>query len=521
MPYRTPAVIKSTLETGDRPTEAQFADFVDSVHTEVIPVGNFASFDGVTDDSADIQAVINGSNPGDTLIFPPRTAIVENLEFLGHRKYVGYGTADGLFGTTLKLKAGSTGHIFVSDRWNQSAVELGRPVVISGIIFDGNKANAPSGGHAIILANYRGVVEWCPFINMTAAGDCIHMPDTYKDLTPYVQETVNTRIENCWFRGSCEGHSVYAGPQTGETTFSDGWMLNCLDRSLKSVTIYPSSGWLIQGNHPSNNTNGWKFYSGRGLILTDNYLDTITAVEPRVLVEDIGERPTIISDNYGNVGNADVIFDLKGNATDRCVAIVSTNVFSDTPVNDAVITRLTTGGDSIYVYLDNNDINFVERAIRKGGSNGADQHIRDAGNNSWNYLAAEPASITNGRRYAGQWWRNTDFASPRRNIFGWVNVADGNPGTNRAIPCFNDILPGGNTWNAPSIPVGGTASRTFTVTGAAIDNAVLLFPPVDLQGLQHSAYVDAVDSVTIVLNNNTAGAIDLASDFWNVLVFKR
>ena len=479
-----------------------------------------AVFDGVTDDSVAIQAAIDASIDGDTILFPQGIGVCENVVFKGRRRYLGFASPDGQQGTVLLLAPSSTGSIFVADRWNENDVTLGRPVVIDGIAFDGNSSNAPSGQHGIILCNYRPFVSRCVFRNLVE--DAIHMPDTYKDGTPFVQNAVNARIIDCWFDDTVLGYGVYAGPQTGETTYTDGWLLDCIDQSVKSVTIYPSSGWLIQGNHMSANTNGMYFFSGKAFRFIDNYLEGITTAEPLVTIDSIDEKGCIIARNQGKVGSATAIFSVKGGSVGQCECHITDNIFRDAQVPIGIEAALTTGtGNTLELYLSSNALDYTERFVRKNGANGADQNIYDNGNNSWSYLSAAPASVTNGFIYEGTFFRNNDFSgSAEQSIFGWVNTSQGNPGENRAVPMVRKLLRGGTTWDPGSIAAGGTETRSFTVTGAAIDDMIFVFPPVNLQGLIHSAYCDAADSVTIVLYNPTVGAIDLASDFWNVNVIR-
>lgn len=70
------------------------------------------------------------------------------------------------------------------------------------------------------------------------------------------------------------------------------------------------------------------------------------------------------------------------------------------------------------------------------------------------------------------------------------------------------------TWNPANLAPGAQTTTTVTVPGAVLgdnaDEATAGFS-LDLQGLQLSAYVSATDTVTVVLVNPTAGAINLAS----------
>jgi hypothetical protein len=49
------------------------------------------------------------------------------------------------------------------------------------------------------------------------------------------------------------------------------------------------------------------------------------------------------------------------------------------------------------------------------------------------------------------------------------------------------------------------------VAGAALGNFVAVSFGEDLQGLGATAYVSAANTVTVLLMNNTGGAVDLAS----------
>lgn len=72
-----------------------------------------------------------------------------------------------------------------------------------------------------------------------------------------------------------------------------------------------------------------------------------------------------------------------------------------------------------------------------------------------------------------------------------------------------------------SIGAGLQAVLTVVVTGAVAGDVVLLGPPAALEaGLSFCGYVSAADTVTVVVANNTAGAIDPAEASWRVSVLK-
>ena len=74
------------------------------------------------------------------------------------------------------------------------------------------------------------------------------------------------------------------------------------------------------------------------------------------------------------------------------------------------------------------------------------------------------------------------------------------------------------TYDAGSIADGDEEVGELTVTGAALGDYTLASITVDVADLAITAAVTAANTVTYQLNNNTGGAIDLASATVKVLV---
>lgn len=80
-------------------------------------------------------------------------------------------------------------------------------------------------------------------------------------------------------------------------------------------------------------------------------------------------------------------------------------------------------------------------------------------------------------------------------------------------------LEGSLVWDPGNLVDGaGETSSGITVTGAGFGDFVDVAAPYDLQGITATAYVSASNTVKIRLQNETGGAIDLASGTWRVRI---
>ena len=78
---------------------------------------------------------------------------------------------------------------------------------------------------------------------------------------------------------------------------------------------------------------------------------------------------------------------------------------------------------------------------------------------------------------------------------------------------------GSATWNPGSIAVGSFEAKDVTVTGAALGDYAIASFSLDVTDLQMSCNVTAANTVTVVLTNNTAAAVNLASGTVRALAF--
>lgn len=83
---------------------------------------------------------------------------------------------------------------------------------------------------------------------------------------------------------------------------------------------------------------------------------------------------------------------------------------------------------------------------------------------------------------------------------------------------FAGWLRASTTWDPASVAAGGSVSTTVAVPGARFGDAASATLGVNLSGLVLSAHVSANNTVTVVLANPTAGAVDLPSTTLRVRV---
>jgi len=82
------------------------------------------------------------------------------------------------------------------------------------------------------------------------------------------------------------------------------------------------------------------------------------------------------------------------------------------------------------------------------------------------------------------------------------------------------IIEASTTYDPPSLAAGEGVTTAVAVAGAALGDFARASFSVDLQGVTLTAWVSAVDAVSVRFQNATAGAVDLASGTLRVRVEK-
>lgn len=109
--------------------------------------------------------------------------------------------------------------------------------------------------------------------------------------------------------------------------------------------------------------------------------------------------------------------------------------------------------------------------------------------------------------------RAQQFAQPGADLdLGGVSV--------EAFPrwLFEQPLTGSATYDPPSLADGATTTTTITVNGARVGDVAEVSAPYSLSGIIATAYVNTPNVVTVLLNNESGGTVDLGSGTWRAAV---
>lgn len=253
--------------------------------------------DGVTNDTAAIQAAINGSSNGATIYFPAGVYLISSPIILQEdRAYVGAGTAfaganGGAVikqqdGANITGSSGLTG-LLVANAWATNATFCDNPIAIANIAIDGNKANNPSStACGIVLVNFNSGITSCLIDNVSTHG--ILLTDTTDDGTVVTNScaenwTILNKIDNPdasgIFQVSANGNSnqdgfcndnFISGTAGDGIRFARaaGWEFNrnhLYDIQQHGIYLPNSFGTLVQGNYLEdfgNEAGSGQFYNG-------------------------------------------------------------------------------------------------------------------------------------------------------------------------------------------------------------------------------------------------------------------
>lgn len=120
----------------------------------------------------------------------------------------------------------------------------------------------------------------------------------------------------------------------------------------------------------------------------------------------------------------------------------------------------------------------------------------------------------------------TDCADP--NGLAWMGLwSDGHVHSPKEVHYMNGLTENGGETGENAIQLEGFSvfdpnnlndgvgqTKAITAVGSRLGDYILIGPPYDLQGITHNAYVSVDGTISLRLQNETGGAIDLGSGVW-------
>jgi len=234
-----------------------------------------ATGDGSTDDTAAIQAAINGSSIGATIFFPLGTYIVSTTITLKPKRYYVGSSRDN---SMIKQATGANlNAVLASEAWlsTSGSATADSPTYVRDLGVDGNKTNQTSGtGIGLVTMTFWNDIS--RLLVQNTRGDGIRLTDTRQDGSVL---STNTAVENHIFKCDVRhagGHGFRIF-DSGASQVTDGWIIDCIvhDAVEDGIHIDSSEGWLVQGNHVyAMLKNG--IFLGRGYFTRcmNNYVET-------------------------------------------------------------------------------------------------------------------------------------------------------------------------------------------------------------------------------------------------------
>jgi hypothetical protein len=240
-------------------------------------------------DAETIQAAINGTQPGDEVVFDGPCLIDRTISLLGDRSYRGAGE-----GTILTAAPGSgLRAVLASDSWVDDRTSTGHPFSLRDLTVDGNRAQNGSGGDGIVIRSWRTTLDG---VTVRGAGvNGIRITSVSRNGVRLSGTQVNGTLRNLFVTGSGQ-HGIYIedpGNAVTDWHLLDSWIAASGATGIRAEN---SAGWTVRGNHLyGNGAAGMNLDRLFATSVVENYVEDFTTEGIRVTVQ--GDAASVVSGN--------------------------------------------------------------------------------------------------------------------------------------------------------------------------------------------------------------------------------
>lgn len=206
----------------------------------------------------------------------------------------------------------------------------------------------------------------------------------------------------------------------------------------------------------------------------------------------------LLRSSVGGCGAWNVV----GNTILMIGAIADTGIYLTNNVANS------SGADSGHNIQGNRVVKYVGATLTNGllCDGAQDKNHRLIGNSLYGDTFDCRLATGTGWEVIGNRWANTGFSSVVQVVYG------PNFGTNLTVNTTSGFtIDGSAVFDPPNLVDGTGTSTTVTVTGAVLGDFVAVSFSLDLQSITVTGYVSSANTVTVRFQNESGGAIDLAS----------